>query len=379
MTIDGALPRSPLHDAHASMAAAFGEVEGWELPRVYENIKKEYLAAKGTVAIIDRSHHGRLRVGGAKRLDLLNRLTSNDLTSIAAGGGARTAMLTDKGRIIDDLRLYARDGSFFLLTSPGNAGTVKTAIESRRFRDDVTVEDVTTSTAMISLYGPQSAHLLEGICRARNLGELPVHHSAELMAGGCSFLAARTADVGGSGFNLIASADGAGGLWRALLDGGATYGLSPLGEEAYEMVRIEFGVPRFGREITSEYNPLEAGLADAVSFRKGCYVGQEVVARLDSRQKVSRHLVGMWLDPGPVPGAGSPIVAPGGEAGAAEAGRLTSVAPSLDFRRVIGLGYVRVQHAEPGTPLEVIDADGDRIGAEVAALPFRPPAEQAPA
>jgi folate-binding protein YgfZ len=375
MGADATLPRSPLHEVHAAMSAAFGEVDGWEMPRVYENIKREYLAAKGTVAIMDRSHHGRLRVSGEKRFDLLNRLTSNDLTAIAPGQGARTAMLTDKGRIIDDLRLYARDDYYYLLTSPGNAETVKTQIESRRFRDDVAVDDVTASTVMISLYGPQSAHLLEGICRARKLGELPAHHGAEIVAGGASFVAARTAEVGTIGFNLIAAADHAGGLWRALLEGGPTYGISPLGEEAYEMVRIECGVPRFGRELTGEVNPLEAGLTDAVSFKKGCYVGQEVVARLDSRQKISKHLVGLWLAPGPVPEAGSAIVLPGeGESGA---GRLTSVAPSLDFRRVIGLGYVRTQSADPGTPLEVIDADGDRIAAEVSALPFPPPPEPA--
>ena len=377
MAGDAGLPRSPLHGTHAAMGAAFGGVDGWEMPRVYENIKREYLAAKGTVAVMDRSNHGRLRLSGGKRFDLLNRLTTNDLTAIGPGQGARTAMLTDKGRIIDDLRLYARDGSYHLLTSPGSPETIKTIIESRRFRDDVTIEDVTATTAMISLYGPQSAHLLEGICRARNLGDLPAHHSVDLVAGGASFVAARTTDVGRSGFNLIAGADQAAGLWRALLEGGQTYGISPMGEEAYEMVRIECGMPRSGREITADYNPLEARLNDAISFSKGCYTGQEVVARLDSRQKISKLLVGLWIEPGPVPDAGSAIVLPG-EAGS-EAGRLTSVAPSLDFRRVIGLGYVRTQSADPGTRLEVIDADGDRIAADVSALPFPSPPEPAPA
>ncbi|HEY3176570.1 MAG TPA: aminomethyltransferase family protein [Candidatus Polarisedimenticolia bacterium] len=361
------LSRTPLHDVQREGRAAFGEVDGWEMPRVYENIKMEYLAAKGTVAVMDRSNAGRLRVGGAKRFDLLNRLTTNDLRSIGPGQGARTALLTDKGRIIDDLRLYAREGDYFLVTSPGNALAVKTHIEKLRFRDDVTLEDVTGSTALIALFGPQSAHLLEGVAHAHHLGDIPLHHHVELAIDGRTFLAARTTGLSGSGFDLVAAADAAPRIWRALFERGQAYGVSPLGEEAWEMVRIESGVPRFGRELTEEHNPLEARLEEAISWKKGCYVGQEVVARLDSRQKVSKLLVGLWLEPGPVPEAGSPIESP--DRPGLQTGRLTSVAPSLDFRRVIGLGYVRNEHSAEGTRL-VVAAPDDRVNAEVSDLPF---------
>lgn len=365
---DPLLPRTPLFDVQREGRAAFGEVDGWEMPRVYENIKMEYLAAKGTVAVMDRSNSGRLRVAGAKRFDLLNRLTTNDLRSIGPGQGAQTVLLTDRGRIIDDLRLYARDGDCYLVTSPGGQGLVKDHVEKLRFRDDVTLEDVTGSTAMISLFGPQSAHLLEGVTHAHHLGDLPLHHHADLTIDRRKVLAARTSDVGGSGFNLVVAADAAPHVWRTLFDRGQAYGVSPLGEEAWEMVRIEFGVPRSGRELTGEHNPLEARLDAAISWTKGCYVGQEVVARLDSRHKVSKLLVGLWLEPGPVPEAGSPIESP--DRPGLEAGRLTSVAPSLDFRRVIGLGYVRNEWSAPGTRLVVASPD-DRVNAEVSDLPFR--------
>ncbi len=364
------MPVSPLHEIQSKGQVAFGDVDGWEMPRVYENIKMEYLAAKGTVAVMDRSHHGRLRVTGAKRYDLLNRITTNDLRTIQSGQGARTALLTDKGRIIDDLRLYAREDSYDLVTSPGNQGRVKETIEKLRFRDEVVLQDVTSATAMISLFGPQSAHLLEGVCKAHRLGDLPLHHNAELQVDGVTFIAARTGDIGGSGFVLIVPAQGAAAVWKALCDRGEAYGVSPCGEEAYEMLRVEFGVPRFGRELTEEYNPLEAGLETAISWTKGCYIGQEVVARLDSRHKISKLLVGLWLDPGPVPEAGSAIEAP--DHPGSVIGKLTSVAPSLDFRRVIGLGFVRNEQAAPGTRLVVVSPE-ERVGAEAAELPFRRP------
>jgi len=339
------------------------------MPRVYENIKMEYLAAKGTVAMMDRSHMGRLKVTGAKRFDLLHRLSTNDLRSIGAGQGARTVLLTDKGRIIEDLRLYALEDHYLLLTSPNNQTRVKETIEKLRFRDDVTLEDVTASTAMITLYGPQSAHLLEAAGRAR-LGDLPTHHNRRIGLGGAEVTAARTKDIGGGGFHLVAPAGAAPDVWNAILRAGEPYGLSVLGEEAWEMLRIEHGLPRWGRELTAEHNPLEARLDDAVDWKKGCYVGQEVVARLDSRQKLSQLLVGLWLEPGPVPDTGSPIEEPGKEG--TTVGRLTSVAPSLDLRRVIGLAYVRTAQSTPGTRLSVV-SDGDRIEAEVAQLPFSAP------
>ena len=366
---DAALARSPLYETQMRGRLAFGEVDGWLMPRVYENIKMEYLSGKGTVAVMDRSQHGRLRVSGTKRLDLLNRLTTNDLRSLAPGQGARTCLLTDKGRLIDDLRLYARDQDLLLLTSPGNAVRVKETIEKLRFRDDVTLEDVTGATAMISLFGPQSARLLEAVTRAHHLGDLPPHHAAELSIDGAGFLAARTADLGGLGFHLIVAGETAPAIWSALLSRGDPYGVSPMGEEAWEMLRIEAGLPRFGRELTEEHNPLEARLDEAISWTKGCYVGQEVVARLDSRQKVSKLLVGLMLEPGPLPEAGSPIHRQDATGREVEIGRLTSVAPSLDLRRVIGLGFVRNEHSAPGTPLVVVSPE-DRVGAEVAELPF---------
>jgi folate-binding protein YgfZ len=134
------------------------------------------------------------------------------------------------------------------------------------------------------------------------------------------------------------------------------------------MLRIESGVARFGRELTEEHNPLEARLDAAISWTKGCYVGQEVVARLDSRQKISKLLVGLWLEPGPVPEPGSPIEDPGHPGH--PIGRLTSVAPSIDLRRVVALAYVRNDRSAEGTRLTVV-ATEDRVEAEVAALPFR--------
>lgn len=362
------MKRSPLHEAQAEMHAAFGEVEGWEMPKVFENIKVEFLAGKGTVGVTDRSHFGRLKVTGAKRLDLLHRLTTNAVKDLANGQGAETVMCTNKGRIIDRLFVYAGTDDYFLVTSPNMAPTIKEMIEKVRFRDDVTLEDITESTAMLTLYGPESGRFLDWAANTETKGTA-LHHWRPVTINGVGAIAARTGGIGGGGYNLIMEAAGAADLWRGLFAEGATYGVNPMGSEAYELLRVEFGVPAWGRELTEEFNPLEARLDAAIHWSKGCYTGQEVIARLDSRQKIQRFLVGFLADPGEVPEPRSRVFVDGVEA---EVGVITSVVPSLELRRIIALGYIRTGHDQPGTKVR-ITSRGDVLHGEVAALPFTTP------
>jgi len=358
------LQRTPLHEAEAESKAAFGDVEGWEMPKVFANIKAEYLSGKGTVAVADRSHHGRLRLTGAKRLDLLHRITTNHVKALGPGEGAETVMCTDKGRIVDDLHVYADKDSAWLVTSPNMAGAIKEAIEKVRFRDDVQIEDATAATAMITLHGPESGRFLDWLAQTE-VKNTKLHCWRRLAVAGVEVTAARTGGIGGGGFNLITSAADANDVWRAIFKEGETYGVNPLGSEAAEMLRVEFGVPAFGRELTEEFNPLEARLNAAIHWEKGCYTGQEVINRLDSRQKIQKLLTGYLVDRGGVPEPRSRVFA-GGE----EVGVVTSVVPSLDLRGIIALGYIRTAHDVPGTRVEIRSA-GDVVGAEVAALPFR--------
>jgi len=360
------LERSPLHDALKSAGAAFGEVDGWEMPKVFQNIKAEYLSGKGTVAAIDRSHFGRLKVTGLQRLDLLHRISTNDIKGLVAGQGTETVMCTEKGRIRDRLLVYADADHYLVVTSPNMAAPIKEIIEKVRFRDDVTIEDVTSKTAMISLLGPETGRLLEWVSRA-TVKDLKPHQWRRVPIEGVSVLVARlTGCVGGDGFNLIVDAAEGGTVWNEIFAQGGSYGLNPMGSEAYEMLRVEFGVAAQGREITEEFNPLEARLDAAVHWSKGCYTGQEVIARLDSRHKIQKLLVGLLIDQGGVPEPRSRIFA-----GKVEVGVVTSVVPSLEMRRIIALAYVRNEQSAPGTRVE-IHSGGGVIGAEVAALPFRP-------
>jgi folate-binding protein YgfZ len=370
------LSRTPLYGVQTRLGARFGDVEGWELPLAYAGARAEHAAARRGTAFFDRSHQGRLRLTGRKRLDLLHRLSTQDLRALAPGQGARAAMLTDKGRLIDDLRVYVLDDHVLLVTSPGRAAALQRHIESLRFRDDVTVEEVTEATAMLLLAGPGAARLLAGAtgdaALASALSGMPRHHHRALMAAGAAVTAARASGLHDEAFRLIVAAGNAVAVWDALAEAGPLHGATPAGEEAHEALRIERGVPRAGREITEEHNPLEARLDDAISWTKGCYIGQEVVARLDSRHKVSRLLCGLLLPEGTAGAArpGDTLEAPGRPG--VSAGRVTSVAAPQVSGRALALAYVRQNLSSPGTVL-TLAADGRGVPATVCDLPFPEP------
>ncbi len=361
--------RTPLSGAHRAAGAVMGEVDSWETPLRFGDPAAEHAAARRGTAVADRSRAGRLRLTGSKRLDLLHRLATQDLRGLAPGQGARAAMLTDKGRILDELRVLALEDHVMLITSPGQAPAIQRQLESLRFRDDVQVSDITAATAMLELLGPAAAALLEGLAGESGLADGARHHARRVRVGGHEALAVRTQGMGG-GFRLIVEAAAAEPVWRALTHDASPARAVPMGEEAWESLRIERGVPRHGRELTLDHNPLEARLEETISWTKGCYIGQEVVARLDSRQKVSRLLCGLWLEPAgvPLPEAGEELTAEQGPG--VEAGRITSAVVSIAFSRPIALAYVRQDLANPGTRLRRPADGGPQREAVVAALPF---------
>lgn len=357
------MQRTPIHEAEREAHAAFGEVEGWEMPKVFAGVKGEYRAGKEGIGITDGSHFGRLRVSGAQRLDLLHRITTNHVEDLKAGHGARTILCTGKGRIVDDLLLYADDDQCVLVTSPNKATAVREAIERARSRDDVTLEDVTTSTAMIALVGPESARLVERVAGA-SVTELPLHHWRRVQIDGVPVIAARSHRVGGGGFNLIMEAGHGNAVWRWLSREGEPLGAAPIGAEAVEILRVELGVPAHGRELTEEVHPLEARLDAAVRRDESAGTGRERGERPGARQEVRRLLVGFLMDEEAVPELRSRVYV-----ASEEVGVITSVAPSFEMGRVIALGYVLAAHEKPGTRVRIRSAGAD-VGAAIAALPF---------
>ena len=361
---------SPLRPLLEEAGAVFGEVAGAAVARHYGDGAAEYRAVRRAAGIADRSDRARLRLWGRDPVKMMHGLISNDLLKAEPGRGVYAAMLTAKGRMIADVRVFRRaDGELLV-------GVAREALEGTREHLKKFVPplfarwaDATDQTAEIGVYGPRSRELLGRVLGAE-VPALAEDAFVEPEWEGAWLLVAATREAGGEeGFDVFVPAERAAQLWMALRKQGMEIGARPAGFGALETLRMEAGRPRYGAELTEETIPTEAyeatGLMDrAVSFHKGCYTGQEVIVRIAHRGHVNRHLRGLLLGDAPAPAARAPLHHSGT---GRDVGRVTGAAFSPLLGQTIAMAYVR-REVEPGGEVRVGAPDGP--AARVVSLPF---------
>lgn len=350
----------------AGAGAEFVEDGATRRPLNYGDTSAEYEAARRAAVVIDLSHRGRLRVTGRDRLDLIHRLTTNDMRDLHPGQGIPNLFLTNKGRIVEmfDVLAGAEDLQLLLLSS--NAPGVAKWIEQFTFAEDVVVTDTTSETAEFGVFGPAAAAILGDAGAAVDDLRGRDHREAEI--GGVRVRVGGAAPLAGGGYRIVSARHEGPRVWEAVAGGGARFGLRPAGAEVEEILRIEAAMPAPGRELSERWNPLEAELYHAISFTKGCYVGQEVVARLNTYEKVQRALRGLRVAGDQVPRSGSRVLASSAEA---EAGQVTSAVRSPGLGAILALAYVERKYSEAGTTLAVeIEPGAPAAAAQVLAPPF---------
>ncbi len=296
----------------------------------------------------DMNRFGRLIVSGSDALDLLNRLSTNNMESLEPGRGASTVLTTNKGRIIDLLHILHRGDDLLALTSPGTQLKVAEWIDFYTFIEDVSVEDVSETTSERLFIGGQVADLLSerGCLDGRLTNNLDHARSDDSDS---EIIVARH-DVGQlPAYRVI---DMAG---RDLPD----FGLRELDESEFHALRVEQAIAAYPWEMNEDRNPLEANLKPHISFNKGCYIGQEVVARLNTYDRVQRFMCRLDLDDGVVVEPGAQIVVDD-----SVVGEVTTSAPSM------ALAFLRKRFYEDGGEV-FVEFDGKRTSATVRDI--RPP------
>lgn len=326
------------------------------------SVSPAYTSAREHAAFLRRGGRGRIVVSGRDRASFLQGLLTNDVVALGAGQGCYTAYLTPQGRMITELWAYEL-GDVMLLSLPAAATeTVLAKLDAVIFTEDVQLGDVSESFAGVVVVGPSaaaSAADLLGIASSV-LSSLPEHGNRRLTLNGDAAIVLQVTDIGEPGYELLVAREHVSALEAALRD----RGVAPLDPDTAEALRIESGVPLFGRDMDEDTIPLEAGIeARAISFSKGCYVGQEVIIRVLHRGhgRVARRLVGLSFPDTRIDPPGTPLR---GESG--DIGSITSSVVSPALGRGIALGYVKRDHAVPGT--RVATASG--LVGEVVPLPF---------
>lgn len=329
----------------------------------------DYRILRTAAGFIELRDRGWLEVAGRDRADFLQGLLSNDIVALQPGDGCYAAMLTPQGRMVADMHVLAGPERLLLDVGGSVAEGLRARLDALVFTEDVRVENLTAGLATYGVHGPGARAVAEALTGAgRTAGPAICEHRPFAM-GPSAGLLARTDDLGVEGYRLMVGRPAAEDLRSALEAAGAV----EVGRGACETVRVESGRPAFPIDMDSETIPLEAGIADrAVSFDKGCYVGQEVIIRILHRGqgRVARRLVGLTLENGADAGSRLPLRGAAILSGDEEVGRVTSAALSPSLGAVIALGYVRRALADaPGSPVEVA-LGADRAPAVVTVLPF---------
>ena len=362
------MKHSRLHEQHLKRGAVLGEAGGWEMPVHYGDPVAEHTAVRQGVGIADLSHRGRIRVTGEDRVKWLQSVISNDILPLAAGQGLYSSFLTHKGKMLSYFRVYALPDSL-MLEDVGEIGdtTFQALRKFLLYGTKAKMENCAETWGLLLVSGPKAAELIKAAFGADINGLKSLEFLMQEI-GGQQALLIRTEETGETDIEILLPADQLVTAWDRLWSAGEPMGLKPFGTEAREALRLEAGLPRAGADLTDEIVPPEANLeGKAFSLSKGCYPGQEVVARMDTYGSLRRRLVGLILRDPVLPPKGAKLFS-----GEREVGWVSSAAhsPSLGFS--IALGFPLRDFTTPGTALTV-EVEGRRYDATVRPLPFYAP------
>lgn len=327
-----------------------------EIPLDYGDEEAEYAAAIQGAIVLDRSHEGRILLEGESRFELINRMSTNQMLGLLDGEGRATIFTNANGRILFRAICYNLPRGLLVVSEAGQ-GTALADYLRRNifFGDKVSVRDLSVETAQFGLHGANADSIIDRSVDGH--AEIAPLFSIETEIAGQTVTLARRKSIAGGHWALICPSSGAVALHRLLLKAGKAFNLRAAGSLTYNVLRIRSGRPA-GLELSADYIPLEVGLWDEVSFDKGCYTGQEIIARMESRQRVAKLLVHMSM---------SDYVEAPAQVFAVEriAGRLTSCAKAPDGQ-VFALAVLKREFARPGSALQVGAARQDALVAEYA-------------
>ena len=345
--------------------AVSGDIQDRRVVLHYGDPDAEYQAVRSATGLCDLSPRGKLRMTGADRQRFLHRVVTNEVEELDAGEGVYACMLTPQGKIISDMTVYVRAEELLIDVEPGMEGILRETLDRYAIIDDMEIEDVTARYGLIGVYGRRSEECIRAL--AGPVGPLPEEGNAEIEWNGVPLTVARSRRTGETDYDIYVPAESREETWRALLAAEGDASCVPIGYETLEVLRVEAGIPRCTAELDDRIIPNEAVKDRAVSFTKGCYIGQEPVVMMEHRGRPNRLLSGLVIEGETLPGRNAVIQQDG-----KEAGWVTTAVHGRATDGIIALGFVRRRFRESGGRVDVAVAGG-LAGAELVDLPFFEP------
>jgi len=343
----------------------FEDVAGWTMPASYGDPIAEHRAVRQAVGVADLSHRGKIRITGDDRVKWLQSVISNDILPLQPGHGRYSSFLSHKGKMLTYFRVYLQADAV-MLEDVGEIGDA-TYAALRKFLlygTKAKMENCAESWGLLLLSGPKASLVVKTAFGANVKDVEPVNFITAAI-GGQTAMIIRTEETGEQDYEVLIPAEGLVPAWERVMEAGTPHGIKPFGTQAREALRIEAGIPKAGPDLNEEIVPPEANLeGKAFSLSKGCYPGQEVVARMDTYGNVRRKLVGLVLKDSTVPPHGAKLFN-----GDREVGWVSSATRSPQLNAVIAFGYPLRDFSATDTALTV-EVEGKHLAATVKPLPF---------
>jgi aminomethyltransferase len=361
------LKRTPLNSAHRRLDGRMVEFGGWDMPVQYAaGTMTEHLRTRAHAGLFDVSHMGEIDVRGRDAIPFVNRLASNDASTLTDGQAQYSALTTPAGTVIDDLLVYRFAEDHLLLVV--NAGTTEKDwewIKSHQGDENVELKNVSADYCQIAVQGPDALSILQTLT-AVPLNEIKYYHFTEGEVDGVEAIVSRTGYTGEDGFEVYAAAGKAEQLWNKILDAGnfgEEDGVLPCGLAARNTLRLEAGMCLYGHEIDETTTLFEANLGWICKLNKGDFIGRDQLAK-QKEEGIKRKLVGFEVTDRGIARDGQEVLIAG-----QRLGQVTSGSPAPFLKKNIGMAYVPVESAKEGAPIE-IDVRGRLVGAQIVPLPF---------
>jgi aminomethyltransferase len=350
--------RTPLYDWHASHGARIVDFAGWDMPIQYTTIIDEHQAVRTAAGLFDISHMGRLSFGGPDSLPLIQQVYTNNAATLKEGQVRYGLVCNEQGGIRDDVLVYRWPYGYAMVVNASNRSKIVDWLSHHKGSRNVDIRDQTRETCMVAVQGPLAMEIARGITSA-DADKLGYYYATPATYHGKPCVVSRTGYTGEDGVEIMVNASQAVELWEELVARKAR----PCGLGARDTLRLEAAMPLYGHELNEDIDPLQAGLAWAVKFDKGDFIGRDALLQRKEDKSI-RQRIGLELAGKRIAREGAAVLSEGREVGKVTSG---TFAPTLT--KSIAMAYVEPACTAVGTSLTV-DIRGKTETARVVELPF---------
>lgn len=366
------MKNTPLTEIHIGLGAKMAEFAGYNMPIQYRGIREEHDCVRKNVGVFDVSHMGEFIVKGREAMAFLQSITSNDVSKLAPGQAQYSCLPNLKGGIVDDLLVYrlfddqCAEGEQAFMCVVNASNEQKDWRWMRRFakKFEVKMTNISSKTGLLAIQGPKAVAILQKLTKI-DLAAIPYYSFAKGDFAGCkNVLLSATGYTGAGGFEIYARNRDLPKIWKKIFAAGAKFGIQPVGLGARDTLRLEMGYCLYGNDINDTTSPLEAGLGWITKLGKGPFTSSEKFKK-QKETGLKRRLVGFVMDDRRVPRHDYLIEDKKGK----DIGLVTSGTQSPSLDQPIGMGYVKLKFAAPGSQIFVV-AGEKRLAATVVKLPF---------